>query len=662
MTFGLSPAGFRVKRLPTILQDEENALKAQFGEVNVAPQSVFGQLIGVYAKILADIWENLQDVYFSQYPNTAEGIALDNVVLINGITRLPASQTIVTASLRGNNSTLVPAGSQIKIPNTNIIFYNPADILISSTRANLASVIVTNLAAQVYTVVINNESFRYALPLLTLVGSFVPGNMVSAIINGTTLGPIPYNTSSAQTNADLAALILTHPDVAAVGTPDGSTITITPVTGEFVVVDAIPITVGVVPSYTRGYSAPGSVAEIINNLGFNINDGNQPVVATVNGNNLVITSIDVSTPFSIALGSNLTLNNLTSPGVFLAQAFGPVAAPANSVTEIVTPISGWISVNNPEAGLLGRNRETDAELRLRRLRSLRILGAGTVEAIRSRVLQEVPGVTNVFVFENVTMQQAPSTSTLSTQLITGNTVNVTIDGNSFATPFTTNHLTTMQLVANGIMQIDGVKSATVGGANNLIMTVNTVSGDEISIDTFAVVGGASQPDVIISKGAPPKSFTAIVQGGSNQAVAQKIWQVKPAGIQSFGNVNNYAGVPIIDSQGNTQYIYFSRAVPIYIWVQVQVSLYSGEAFPLNGVQQVAAAILAYGNSLGIGEDVLLQRVLAQIFQVPGISGGVMTIAATSSPNSTPTYGTSDIIISDDQVSVWDSLRITVTVV
>jgi hypothetical protein len=76
---------------------------------------------------------------------------------------------------------------------------------------------------------------------------------------------------------------------------------------------------------------------------------------------------------------------------------------------------------------------------------------------------------------------------------------------------------------------------------------------------------------------------------------------------------------------------------------------------------VAAAINTYGSTLGIGIDVLLQRVLAQIFSVPGIASGVMQIASTNEPGDTPLFGTADIVIAENEISVFDLTRITVTV-
>ena len=184
---------------------------------------------------------------------------------------------------------------------------------------------------------------------------------------------------------------------------------------------------------------------------------------------------------------------------------------------------------------------------------------------------------------------------------------------------------------------------------------------EVTIDSVIITGGASQANYVVKGGRPPKSFEAVVSGGSDADVAEEIWLSKPAGIQTFGNVNSGNGIPIIDSQGDTQIIHFSRPTPIYIWVTLTLSLYSEETFPTNGVQLVADAILAYGQSLGIGEDVLLQRVLCQIFKVPGVASGVMQLAATNSPTDTPSFGSSDIIIEENEISTWSITRISVTV-
>lgn len=86
-------------------------------------------------------------------------------------------------------------------------------------------------------------------------------------------------------------------------------------------------------------------------------------------------------------------------GDFTAESSGPVSAPATSLSVIETPVSGWDTASNPTDANVGKAVETDPELKLRRIQSLRRAGAATVEAIRADVL-EVDGVTGCTVLEN----------------------------------------------------------------------------------------------------------------------------------------------------------------------------------------------------------------------------------------------------------------------
>lgn len=662
MTFGLTPQGFKAKRLVDIQTDLENQLLAEFGDINLDPQSIFGQQIGVFSKVLADLWENMEDVYFSQYPNSAEGISLDNVVQFNGITRLAAQQTRVTGVCIGLEGTLINQGALARIPDTGAVFFARENTIITRTQAAAATLQVIALAAQPYTALINNQAFSYSLPVITFTGSFVASNSIVVTLNGVALGAVPFTTNSALTNAAIAAMIATSPAVFAVGTPAGNIITIIPNAGFNVIINSIVITGGVSqPTYAITYQIPGSNNLLTTALTSVINAGTQPVTAIDNmDGTITINADDTDVPFSIAVGTNLNITAQATPVVFLSQDFGPIVAPINTLTEILTPISGWISINNPKAGLTGRLIETDAELRIRRNNSLRLLGAGTVESIRARLLQQVPGVTSAFVFENRDLTQEPILIVLNQDLVSGNTIVVVLNGTTLPTvTFAVSHLATMNVIAALIQNQPEVVTATVGGTANRTITMNMASAIEVIMipNDFTVSGGASQATGVIKGGRFPKSFEAVVQGGTDADVANKIWTTKPAGIQTFGNT----AFTITDSQGEFQVINFSRPTPIYIWVTVALTLYAEEVFPPNGQDLVAAAINTYGSNLGIGVDVLLQRVLAQIFNVPGIASGVMQIASTNLPGDSPLFGTADISIAENEVAIFDLTRITVTV-
>jgi uncharacterized phage protein gp47/JayE len=662
MTFGLTAQGFKAKRLVDIQTDLENQLLAEFGDINLDPQSIFGQQIGVFSKVLADLWENMEDVYFSQYPNFAEGISLDNVVQLNGITRLAAQQTRVTGVCAGLDGTLINQGALARIQDTGAVFFAQQNTIITRTQAASATIQVSTLAAQIYTTLINNQAFSYSLPIITFTGSFVTSNSIVATINGVQLAAVPFTTNNNTTLALLAAQIATSPAVLSATPTNPNIISIIPNVGFNVVVNSIVITGGASqPTYAITYQIPASNNALTAALASVVNAGVQPVTAIDNMDGTITINADESdVPFSIAVGTNLSITAQSTPVVFLSQDFGPIVAPVNTLTEMLTPISGWISINNLKAGVTGRFIETDAELRIRRNNSLRLLGAGTVESIRARLLQQVPGVISALVFENRTLTQEPILIVLNQDLVTGNTIVVVLNGTTLPTvTFATSHLATMNVIAALIQNQPEVVSATVGGTANRTITMDMATAIEVTMipNDFTVSGGASQATAVIKGGRVPKSFEAVVQGGTDADVANKIWTTKPAGIQTFGNT----AFTITDSQDEFQVINFSRPTPIYIWVTVALTLYAEEVFPPNGQDLVAAAINTYGSTLGIGIDVLLQRVLAQIFSVPGIASGVMQIASTNEPGDAPLFGTADIVIAENEISVFDLTRITVTV-
>ena len=85
---------------------------------------------------------------------------------------------------------------------------------------------------------------------------------------------------------------------------------------------------------------------------------------------------------------------------FQAEDTGPVEAPASSLTVIETPVAGVDSTNNTLDADVGRDIETDQELKTRRQQRLQRAGTSTVEGIRNNIAQ-VENVESVTVVENV---------------------------------------------------------------------------------------------------------------------------------------------------------------------------------------------------------------------------------------------------------------------
>lgn len=86
---------------------------------------------------------------------------------------------------------------------------------------------------------------------------------------------------------------------------------------------------------------------------------------------------------------------------FQCDATGPVRAPSGSLTVIASPVAGWNSVTNPLDGAIGRDTESDAELRVRRESELSANGASTFDAMIDELLSD-SRIVQVRVFQNDT--------------------------------------------------------------------------------------------------------------------------------------------------------------------------------------------------------------------------------------------------------------------
>lgn len=154
-------------------------------------------------------------------------------------------------------------------------------------------------------------------------------------------------------------------------------------------------------SFTYTSDASATKAEISAGIVALINASTK-LTATDLVESLRVYSKDLETPFAITVDSKCEITTLASPVVFACLEKGAFACPANSLTNIDSPLAGWDSLNNLKAGAIGRNVETDAELRIRHALSVRGTGSATVEAIRARMLQDVPEVTSIRIYENRT--------------------------------------------------------------------------------------------------------------------------------------------------------------------------------------------------------------------------------------------------------------------
>ena len=111
--------------------------------------------------------------------------------------------------------------------------------------------------------------------------------------------------------------------------------------------------------------------------------------------------IQVTSGVVFDVSANLNIDEVGTVVFFEAIEKGAKLLPIGELNEIETPVFGWNRVNNLIDGIIGKNRETDEALRIRREQSILITATHTLLAIKSKVRQ-LDNVADVFATENNT--------------------------------------------------------------------------------------------------------------------------------------------------------------------------------------------------------------------------------------------------------------------
>lgn len=129
--FGVTPEGFNRKRLDLLLLELNGAVQIALGEnVNLSPESPDGQINGSVSESNANLWEIAEESYDAFNPSAVTGVTQDNLYQLNGVARLPATSSIVTVTITGTQSTVVPIGSLISTSDLGDQFSTNAEVII----------------------------------------------------------------------------------------------------------------------------------------------------------------------------------------------------------------------------------------------------------------------------------------------------------------------------------------------------------------------------------------------------------------------------------------------------------------------------------------------------------------------------------------------------
>lgn len=139
---GLTNQGLEIRRLTEVRDGLREQAVATFsdllkeGEIlDTSSASTLGRLIGIISPSQADLWEALQEVYSAFDPNSATGIALDNLVAFAGIVRKGATASTARILVTGDYNITIPEESLVSSSFTNNSFSIPTDIVLNSDNA-----------------------------------------------------------------------------------------------------------------------------------------------------------------------------------------------------------------------------------------------------------------------------------------------------------------------------------------------------------------------------------------------------------------------------------------------------------------------------------------------------------------------------------------------
>lgn len=119
---GITEHGLEILRQNEVIEELKEQAQPIFQDlvapddvVDTSDDSTIGRMIGLYSLPLADLWEAVQQVYLAFDPNSAMGIALDNLVQYGGLIRGTPSASSVTLTVWGDpNTTIFQTASVVR--------------------------------------------------------------------------------------------------------------------------------------------------------------------------------------------------------------------------------------------------------------------------------------------------------------------------------------------------------------------------------------------------------------------------------------------------------------------------------------------------------------------------------------------------------------------
>lgn len=602
--YGVTDNGFVMKPLSVIKSERGEDLKASFGEeINLLPESIFSQFVALSSIREHELWEVFQQIYNAGNANTASGTSLENLLEINSLEKIVARPSIITQQVFfGSASTVISSGTLISVlNNSNSIFETDEEVILVAGTDEVQTI--------------------------TFTGSPVSGTFTLIYNETEETTALNYNATNTEVQNALNAL-----------------------------------------NSLSGITVTGSVGSgfVVTFAG---NDGKQPQPALTEGTN----TLSPSTTISIAE---------TTPGVYQGYCSmtcienGSINANAGTLTVIENPQSGFIRTFNVNDAILGRNEETDAEARIRRNENFTTSTAGPVNAIINKIwglnddeYSDLVQLEFVDVYENVT-------DVVDSRNIPGHGIMVCVRqiGDS-----TTRDTEILQAIFDS--KGAGIQTSFGNDLQNITFD-NTPTSGAFTLDyegqvTTSLPYNATNSQVQTALNNLSNLSGVIVTGsivdgfvvdfdGDNSGLLMELITVDSNTLSPSTNITierdftKFTGT-VEDTTGKLHTINCARLNEVEISLILD-NFTTNNDYPLDGDDQVKAAVAAWGNNLGVGETII---VYPQLVSIIGTINGItdFDIKIGKKIDGTPTLD-NNVVISDGttshpEFSSWSTSDITI---
>jgi hypothetical protein len=602
-SFGVTLEGFNQKTLETILDEIVADERAVFGpSINTQADSVFGQLNGIVADQIAEQWEVQQEIYRSFQPDFATGEALVEIGAITGTVPLPQLPSTVLLELNLDPGATVIAGKLVGIGAAGEQW--TIDVGVTNAGAAETTIIAAATSVNLGQIIGNPGTIN------TIITPVV-GWSSQAAINSTTSEP--YTLANGQTlfisvdgAADQTATFLT-----------GDFVDITNATAaEIASVISLAITgatsidsTGVV-RISSDLDGAGSAIQINGGTAFEgigisraeiIGFNNDKPAITISGNSQTYALVDAQT-LSVRIDGGVVQTATFNTGDFVDISNATAVEVARVITADITGAVAYVTAT-------------------------RLTIESLTVGVNSQIAITGGAANSILNFVETAFNGVSGAATLGRELETDEE---------------------FRLRREALLRITG--KGTLEAIRAALLDVDLVQ------QAFVFENDTNAVDV---NGLPPHSFEAVVFAGDDVDIAQSIFDTKPIGIQTHRDPGPDGRTEaIVDSQGTSHDINFSRPTQIQMFIEADITVDTatfGGGDAIAGVEQVKQALKAEGDTLQIGDDVVILRfgcaplvvtgvVDVTLMQVEDIFPPTNTANIVIPPRDIATFSTADMVI------------------